>query len=276
MINFFKYSAILTWGILPITFYYYFFNDFNECNSKKSLEDNSIEFELLINISVYITFFLSISLIIDNIKNIKNNYFQVFVSLLLLVHILTGIIILFKLSIPTSFLRSCSNEVIVVSILCSLIPEIFIITVILFSIIVLFFFVQLIFFTIKKHIFKPIRFFDIKKISFLWFLVWNSLLIWSYISFVKDKVIIGIGINQIIFSLISLFLMKKYTNKLKYSLIIVKILGIIIYFIDFFYSSYGLTLFGIISFSGIGLYPCYFAMKKVKKNIEVFYLKILF
>ena len=80
------------------------------------------------------------------------------------------------------------------------------------------------------------------------------------------KKLIGTIFEVIIFSLFSLIILKKYYDKLKYSLIIVIALGMSVYFIEVFKSPYGLTPFGIISFSSIGFFPVYFSLKKTKKG----------
>lgn len=259
-----KFAFILGIGISPITIFHQNINAFDECNIKATEFTDKYNFKLLMYFSLYSTFLVSILLLLEYIKkNIK--MIEVLTSFFLTIHLITGGIIFFTFIAPDSYLLTCSKEVVIVSVICSICPEIIFICLLILGIAIGCVIIHGIFVLIKDHIIKPIVKYDIKNLCFLGLFIWNGLLIWSYISFEKYPVNFGVGTSQIIFSLFSLIIQKKYYDKLKYSLIIVIALGMSVYFIEVFKSPYGLTPFGIISFSSIGFFPVYFSLKKTKK-----------
>ncbi len=257
---------ILTWGISTLTLFHQNIDDFDECG-KNTL---NYDFKMLMYFAVYSTFISSLFFVLDLFKKNKNDYWAKIASLILTINLLSGIIIFMGIIYPFSYLYSCSKETILVAILCCLIVEFFFLTLCVLAVGLFIYLTYMIFVIVKNEVIKPFKHISIKHISFIGLVVWDSTLLWSFIVFEKNNTIFLIGVFQIIFSIASLYVLKKYYAKLKYSLFIVVVFSLVVYFLEVFKSPLGLTPYGIVSFTSIGFFPAYFAMKKTKKVYKKF------
>jgi len=253
---------ILVWGSYPISSFY---------QNKKEVEDCSIistfnfDFEITLYISVYSTFLFSISFVFSILKKTNDFFTAMFISIFFVLNIGTGFLLFVSLTMPDSSFRKCSNNIISIICFTSLFTEIIIFSLLILSLTFSIGLLDLIFKLFKEYIILPLIHRNIQKISLFFLIAWNGLLIWSLI-YVYENVIFALGILQIFFVFSSLILLKlKKIDYFKFNINVVIILGITIYFLQVFKSKYGLTTFGIISFTSIGFYPIYFIMKKSKK-----------
>lgn len=258
--------TFLIWSFIPIILYYSSINSINQCNQiygKK--EENLIDFKLTISFSVYSNMFFLILAITDILKEINNHYINSIISVLGTINIVTGGILIFSLIFPESPLHDCSKEILIIIGLSSIISEILILVLLSFSLIGAMLVVQGILLLFKDYFIFPFLQFDIKKICIVGLFTWTVLLLWNLIENSNDVFVVCIGVLQIFLSMLSIIVFKLYFDKFKYCFNIVIALSITIYFIETFKSKYGLTPYGIISFSSIGFYPAYFAMRKCRK-----------
>jgi len=264
----FSVIILLFWGITPISIFYSTPDSAESCSHSPDKKDYDLK--IVLYLSVYSTLFLSFLLIFLISFNLQSKIFGVLFSLIFLTNIATGTILLFSYIFQISFFKNCSRKILIISGFTSLIPELFCIILLLFAVVIVVFSLDILLIKFKKNVIHPIITFNIKKLCFLGLFIWSALNIWSIIVFSRDRVVVGIGVFQIFLSIITLIVMKKYYEKLKYCLNILVLMSISIYFFEIFGSEHGLTQCGIISFSSVGFYPSFFAMKKCKKIYKIY------
>lgn len=252
---------ILLWGIYPISSFYFNISEINYC------QDNSKGYDLKLNLStsVYSGLFFSLFIVYDLLKQNKNVIVGMVLSMLFIVNLISNFILFGSLIIPQSFLLECSKNITVIIAISAIFPEIITLIILILSGVFLFIFLEIVLFLLKKFVILPIIQKDISKISLLGLFIWNTLLIWSLIQFEKDTLIISLGIFQILFTFISMHFLHKRNNRVRFLLQIVTLFGVTIYFLSIYYSKYGWTVFGIISFLSICFGPFYYFIKKSKK-----------
>ena len=256
----------LTWSFSPIILYYSSINSINQCKQiYEKKEEKLIDFKLTLTFSVYSNLFFSILAIADIVKKINNYYINSIISVLGTINIITGGILIFSLIIPESPLYDCPKEILIIIGLSSIISEILILVLLSFSLFGAILVIHGIFVLFKDYLIFPFLRFDIKKICIFGLFTWTVLLLWNLIENSNDVFVVSIGVFQIFLSMLSIIIFKLYFDKFKYCFNIVIALSITIYFIEIFNSKYGLTPYGIISFSSIGFYPAYFVMRKCRK-----------
>jgi len=258
-------TFILIFGITTFTLFYQSSDELEECYQIGIHREVIYDIKLLLTISIYSTFLLTVFTFLDLFKKSESLIFDTMQGTLIALNVSTGLILFITNTIPNSYLHICSIKIIVIVVLTSLIVEIAFMVLCLLGVIIILNAILVFLEKIKKCMCNPLKILNLRRICTFILTSWLFALSWSLITYGSTMLINFMGTFQIFSTIILLISFNYYQDKVIYYLVLVNIFGIIVFLLENVQQR-KITPYGIISFSSIGFYPIYMIFYKVKKK----------